>query len=182
LIVATTHRDEQGHYSIHYSEPIWPNKEAPTQAEVDRLMRHCLHLLEEAIRKAPEQWLWCHNRWKQQTPEKLKKTFRHESILIALPKNPPPTLLKQLGVFRQFYPKEFITVYAPDAVSVELEGAEVLSHPQEDLRFKLLFNFTGNKRLNAYFKRRSVQTTLDLSPTEPLFEQLHSHLLRSDAR
>ncbi len=181
LIVATTHRDEKGHYSIHYSEPVWPNKEAPTTQEVDRLMLQCLHLLEEAIRKAPEQWLWCHNRWKQQTPEKLKKAFRHESILIALPENPPPAFLKQLGIFRHFYPREFLTVYAPGLAQVELDGAELLSHLTEDLRFKLLFNCTGNKRLNADFKRRSALTTLDLSLTEPLLEQLNTHLLRSHA-
>jgi KDO2-lipid IV(A) lauroyltransferase len=84
IIVATTKR-EKGRYWIHYADPLWPDKEAPMQQEVERLMKLALVPLEEAIREHPGQWLWSHNRWKQQTPDRLKKAFRHESILIILP-------------------------------------------------------------------------------------------------
>ena len=85
IMVATTRR-EKGKYIIHYSDPIWPKSDEPLDKEVDRMMRASLLELEKSIQKNPGQWLFSHNRWKQQTPGRLKKRFRHESILIILPK------------------------------------------------------------------------------------------------
>src|SRR5580700_1541355 len=84
IMVATTRR-KKGKYSIHYSDPIWPNPEAPMDQEVDRLMQAALGSLEKSIQEEPGQWLWSHNRWKQQTLDKIKKKFRFEAILIILP-------------------------------------------------------------------------------------------------
>lgn len=162
IIVATTQRKD-GKYWIHYSDPIWPDKEAPMDQEVDRLMQKSLALLEEKIAADPGQWLWSHNRWKQQTPEKLKRTYRHESILIILPKEQKELgkLLPQLGVFREIYPKEFITVYAPAdaAESVQLEDAEVVPYTEDaelfkrDFRFKLVFNLSEVQGLERHFRK-----------------------------
>ncbi|MBS0620166.1 MAG: hypothetical protein JSS61_01740 [Verrucomicrobia bacterium] len=160
IIVATTRREE-GKYKIHYSAPLWPNPDAPLEQEVDRLMRGALQILEDTIRKAPGEWLWTHNRWKQQTPEKLKRPFRHESILILLPLEGYEKILPLLPLFREIYPHEFITVHSPTRLN--LEGFEVISSKDPylpDYRFKLVFNFTKDKGLNRHFKKLAAFTAI----------------------
>ncbi len=49
--------EKDGKYSVRFEEPIWANRvENSTAIE--------LKLLEKEIRKRPENWLWCHRRWK----------------------------------------------------------------------------------------------------------------------
>jgi KDO2-lipid IV(A) lauroyltransferase len=79
LIVATTHR-QQGKYLIHYSDPIWPRLDNSLESESERLMKTALSLLEESIKKSPGEWLWQHNRWKQQTLKRVKRRFRQETL------------------------------------------------------------------------------------------------------
>jgi lauroyl/myristoyl acyltransferase len=196
IIVATTRRKD-GQYYIHYSDPIWPQSEAPMNEEVDRLMRESLLKLEEKIQEEPAQWLWSHNRWKQQTPDKLKRRFRHESILIILPQEPKALepLLPHLGTFRDIYPHEFLTIYAPShaADKVIVSDAEVMSYLKEedllrrDYRFKLVFNFSSFavkdhfKKLAA-FEVVSLQDLYALTQTPLSFpETLKTALLKSHA-
>jgi len=177
IIVATTTRKE-GRYFIHYSDPIWPQSNVPMEQEVDRLMRVSLSYLERSIANNPGQWLWSHNRWKQQIPDKLKSCFRHEAILILLPqeKEQLDLILPHLAVLRTLYPLEFITLYVPAqfAEGVALAGAEIVpySHPSElltrDLRFKLVFNFTACKRVKSHFKRLAAFTVVSLQDLKTL--------------
>jgi Kdo2-lipid IVA lauroyltransferase/acyltransferase len=172
LMVATTKR-EKGKYTIRYSDPIWPIPEAPMDGEVDRLMRAALGHLEESIREEPGQWLWSHNRWKQQTPEKLKTRFRHEALLVILPSEEPAfqSLFPALSVFREIYPHEFITVYIPKnfADQVELEGFEIVLYSNEnellkrDFRFKLIFNFSSSTKVRPHFKKLAAFTVVSLN-------------------
>jgi Kdo2-lipid IVA lauroyltransferase/acyltransferase len=162
IMVATTRRKE-GKYYTHYSDPIWPNPEAPLDQEIDRLMKAALALLEASIREEPGQWLWSHNRWKQQTPEKLKKKFRHEAMLIILPfqEQVLKPLLPALSTFREIYPYEFITIYAPEEFvkDVHLKDAEIIPYSQEwdllkrDYRFKLVFNLSSSNQVKSHFKK-----------------------------
>lgn len=171
IMVATTRRKE-GKYYTHYSDPIWPNQEAPLDQEIDRLMKAALAHLEAAIQEEPGQWLWSHNRWKQQTPEKLKKQFRHEAMLVILPSDEQmiKPLLPALSTFREIYPHEFITIYAPkDFVKdVHLEDAEVLPYSQEsdllqrDYRFKLVFNLSSSKKVRPHFKKLAAFQVVSL--------------------
>ncbi len=197
IIVATTDRKE-GKYFIHYSDPIWPNPDAPMDQEIDRLMKAALAQLESTIQARPGQWLWSHNRWKQQTPEKLKPAFRHESILVILPREQEQlsALLPYLSTFREIYPHEFLTIYAPKAIAqeIQLEGAEILpySHDEEllkrDLRFKLVFNFTASKKIKPHFKKLAAFTVASMKDLQklsgieaPLPEVLKKALLRTHA-
>jgi KDO2-lipid IV(A) lauroyltransferase len=157
IMVATTLR-KPGKYYIHYSDPIWPNPEAPLDEEVDRMMRASLALLEESIRKAPEQWMWQHNRWKQQVPGRLKRPFRQEAICIILPKD--ASLYPHLKTFREIYPTEFLTFLVPKGFesAVPLNDVEVLTYEDpniQDYRFKLVFNFTDFP-LRRHFLRLSA--------------------------
>lgn len=157
IMVATTSR-KNGRYHIRYSDPIWPSSEAPMDQEIDRLMRASLAELEQSIKAEPGQWLWSHNRWKQSTRGKLKSRFRHESILIILSKE------EDLSPFREIYPREFITVYAPKGVNVQLDDAEIVHYEgQEDVlkrdyRFKLVFNFTSFAKVKPHFMRLAAFT------------------------
>lgn len=176
IIVATTRRDK-GKYFIRYSEPLWPSTEAPLEQEVDRLMKASLALLEASIMETPGQWLWSHNRWKQQTPEKIKRKFRHESILIILPQERElfQTIMASLSAFREIYPHEFISVFTPQqwAHEVILEKAEILSYRRleelllRDFRFKLVFNFTSFKKIKPHFKGLSAFEVVSLQELQP---------------
>ncbi|MCB1067400.1 MAG: hypothetical protein KDK56_04360 [Simkania sp.] len=163
IMVATVRRTK-GTYRIHYSNPIWPNLEAPMEEEIDRLMKKSLALLEDKIRETPEQWLWQHNRWKQETPINVYYRYRWDSILIILPTDPTP-YLPHLGTFREIYPLAFITVLTPKKIN--LPDAEVLLYENtadlflRDYRFKLIFNFTTVNKLKKHFLKLSAFEVLD---------------------
>ncbi len=152
IMFASTRRCN-GRYLIHYSDPIWPNQEAPLEQEVDRMMRQCLSLLEESIKQNPDQWLWSHNRWKQQTPEKIRRPYRQDSLCIVLPDNEAilEELSPHLPTFREIYPLEFITCKVAKKLELKFQwngvNIETYDHLnelfQEDLRFKLVFDFTS---------------------------------------
>ena len=40
--------------------------------DIQQLTQHCTTLIEENIKKHPEQWFWFHNRWKTRPPEKRR--------------------------------------------------------------------------------------------------------------
>ena len=161
LIVATTRR-EKGKYLIHYSDPIWPDKSAPFDIEVPRIMQQALALFEESIKERPGEWLWSHNRWKQQIPGRVKRLYRQESICLLLPQEREAfdVVKKHLSVFREIYPLEFITCKVFKGFASESFLSDVTIEPYEeiqdlvktDLRFKLVFNFTTLKKLKSSYK------------------------------
>jgi Kdo2-lipid IVA lauroyltransferase/acyltransferase len=59
-------------YSVVLCEPVWPQRTEDRKAEIVRLTREINLRMEELIRKAPEQYLWLHDRWK---PYRADKTF-----------------------------------------------------------------------------------------------------------
>ncbi|QVL57150.1 MAG: hypothetical protein KFB93_07145 [Simkaniaceae bacterium] len=164
IMVATIKR-ERGKYFIHYSDPIWPNPDAPMEEEIHRMMKESLLILEDDIRKNPGQWLWQHNRWKQETPDNVYYRYRWDTILIILPKDFD---LKALHTFREIYPKAFMTILAPLGTPIPLTDVETLYYEKEeelfitDYRFKLVFNFSGNKKLRRHFLKQSAFQVLDL--------------------
>ena len=136
------------------------------------MMRASLLELEKAIQEEPGQWLWSHNRWKQQTPGKLQKRFRYESILVILPqeKETITPLLSQLGVFREVYPTEFLVFYVPKGFENRLlvKDAEIVPCSTEeellkrDFRFKLVFNFSTSHRVKPHFKKLAAFEVVSL--------------------
>ena len=163
LIVATIER-RPGKYLIHYSDPICPDLTLPMENEVDRMMKEALTLLEVSIANRPGEWLWQHNRWKQESAALVYYRFRHDSILIIIssPLN--------LSIFRELYPKAFISVLVPEGTSVSLEEAEIIPYHTEkeilrnDYRFKLVFNLTSSKKVAPHYLKRAAFEVLDLSP------------------
>jgi KDO2-lipid IV(A) lauroyltransferase len=192
LIVATTSR-KNGKYHIRYSEPIWPNKQEDMEKEIDRLMRACLTLFEKSVKEEPAQWMWQHNRWKQQTPEKLKPSFRHDTLCILLPEQRElfENIWALLPTFREIYPHESITVKIPRTFShlplpIDAEKT-VYDMPKDlfvrDFRFKLVFNFSGIAALKSHFLKLAAFTVVDWRDLQaretPLSGQdLLQHVLR----
>lgn len=164
-IVVATIRREKGHYFIHYSDPVFPENES-----VESLMHKTLALFEESIKKNLSQWMWIHNRWKQQLPGKLPSRLRHESIALIF--DTPD--IKFLDEFREFYPTEFITAYIPETLALERSGIDVKPYKSlSDLlvsqdRFKLVFNFTKDKRLSKHFRKQGAFNVINLPPKEIL--------------
>jgi KDO2-lipid IV(A) lauroyltransferase len=63
-------RNADGSLRIEVAEPIRPDRRAPRAEEVERLTRAWSAAVESAVRAAPEQWVWFHERWRT-TPELL---------------------------------------------------------------------------------------------------------------
>jgi KDO2-lipid IV(A) lauroyltransferase len=137
IIVASTRR-ENGKYIIHYSDPIWPS---------DTQMEEVLKTFEHTIEKRPHEWLWIHNRWKQQLPGKLPKKFRHDAIALVVDEQ---TDLNDLNQIKELYPTEQLTLFTPQKLS--LPGIEVCNTLKPDFRFKLVINCTHNKKLHHHFQ------------------------------
>lgn len=179
IIVATVKR-KQGTYLIHYSNPIWPNLKLPMEKEIQRLMTKSLLLLEEKIRETPNEWLWQHNRWKQETPATVYYRFRWDAILIILPRN-STEWEAHLNTFREIYPLAFMTIFCPKEFNYHLPLSDVewmhyTSNADlfiRDFRFKLVFNFTGIKALTPHFKKLSAFEVLDKAT---LFASAKEHL------
>ena len=154
-IFVCTLKREKGKYITHYSDPIWPNKDNPMEPEIRTVMKKALLQLQSSIQKHLDQWLWTHNRWKQQLPRALKKSYRHETIALILSDEKDLSLLP---AFRKIYPTEFITLFIPETFKDHtFPTFEISSYKTtddilaEDHFQKLVFNFTGDPRLRKHF-------------------------------
>jgi Kdo2-lipid IVA lauroyltransferase/acyltransferase len=171
IIVASTKRTH-GRYEITYSLPIWPNLSNPIDIETKNLMDKSLFILQESIKKDPGQWLWQHNRWKQQTPKNIYKEFRKESICIILPTDKKDFLYikEHLLTLKNIYYKDFIFLFVPDKYKdislIDAEESHYFSSTKQlfikDYRFKIVFNFSNNKKLNKHFLKFSAYNVLDI--------------------
>ena len=69
-----------GRYRIRYLAPLEWASTGDREADVLDIMSRCTALLEEAIRRNPEQWLWMHRRWKTRPkPGKPRRVGRDRS-------------------------------------------------------------------------------------------------------
>lgn len=176
IIVATTKR-EKGRYTIRYSAPLFPNCDAPKESEVKRLMDETLSLYEASIYERPHEWLWIHNRWKQQSLDAIKKSYRFDGIGVLLPQDTTPF---DLTVLRAIYPTETITLLCPKDYTPPI-AAEIIPYThtselfREDFRFPLLFNLTGDPKLTAHYKKFATQKAVSLDSLDPSLIQEICH-------
>lgn len=194
IVFAETKR-EDGKYLITLSDPLYPNKENPIDKEVPALMNKMLFLLEESIKKNPSEWLWQHNRYKQQTPHLIFKAFRHETILIILPLEKAifNKVSPHIPLLLKIYEGSFITLLIPEAFEKNCSfSCKIKTYKTyhetllDDYSFKMVFNFTPYSKINAYYKKRSCLKTLTLKSlqkmgkTMPLDKILKKTLCRKD--
>lgn len=143
-IMTATIRRQDGKYRIHYSAPIWPTQE--------NQMEQALALFQTSIKERPHEWLWTHNKWKQQPAGVLKKQFRHDAIALIFQDDPTP----YFSQLRDLYPREQITAFVKSPVSAPFE---VKTHDElflTDYRFKLVVDFTNNPKIHDHFNRLSA--------------------------
>lgn len=171
-------------YEITYSEPIFPNIEAPMETEIPRLMNLTLAEFEKSIEENPDQWLWLHNRWKQETPAHLYYRFCMDSILLILPRGQNFAKYDALvPLIEEIYPKAFLSLLIPS----EYDSAKYSSRWEvhkyanekemllEDYRFKLVFNFSDVRALRKHFLRYSAFEVLSFSDICTIAKR-HEHL------
>ncbi|MBU6383905.1 MAG: hypothetical protein KGR16_06280 [Verrucomicrobia bacterium] len=178
MIFAATRRVPGG-YRIRYSDPIWPDTSQPMEQEVVRMMDKALTLLQESIQCAPGEWLWQHNRWKQQTTYNLYKRFRQDCICIILPEEGFDALQPHLHTLKAIYPLVFLCLLIPEthrtAPMIEADEVVYYRHIEEtlldDLRFKLVFNFTNYKKVYRHYERLSAFEVVDLPTLRALAAQ-----------
>jgi hypothetical protein len=137
-----------------------------------------LSMLQESIRKYPGEWLWQHNRWKQQTPQNLFKRFRQDCICAVLPRDPAAfaALLPHLTTLKTIYPRDFLFLLVPDSFrgAPLVEADEVTYYKdlaetlREDYRFKLIFDFANYPPLKRHYSRLSAFEVLDRPSLEAL--------------
>lgn len=162
-IITATMTRKAGKYTIHYSDPLWPNLKEPAEKEIPRLLKEALLPLEESIKANPSEWLWQHNRWKQQLLGKVKKIYRQDSIAVILPKNRElwEKFSLDLPIFREIYPTELLCFFTPFPIDQNLQAEEYLYKEYSDVkirdyRFKLVFNLTEDRSLSKHFLHLSA--------------------------
>ncbi len=165
LIVATIRREKKI-YKIHYSQPIWPNINNSKEEEIKRLMDKCFEKFEKSIAKNPDQWLWQHNRWKQQSPHVLYKQFRYDCILVVLPTKEESfrSIQDHLRTLKKIYPREFLFLLVSKKFSQStfISVEKIIFFEKEkqmflkDFRFKMVLNFSDNKKLKRHFLKFSA--------------------------
>ncbi len=188
LIPITTSR-EHGHYFTRSLPPIWPNQTQPLREEVNRMMDEAMKGLEKSIGEKPEQWMWIHDRWKQ-GGNHIKRKYRYGFILIIFPKDPRP-YLEILPLFKQIYPRSFLTFYVPKGTSLDstiIKDCEIREYEKEndlfvrDWRFQLVLDFYNCSKLRRHFLKLGAFQVLslnDMTPELPLEEKIKQKLVKA---
>ncbi len=192
MIVATCKRLPSARYEIHYSDPIWPDQTRSMEHEINRMMGEGLKILEESIAENPDQWLWQHNRWKQETPKNVYYRFRKDPILVIIDNEEQ---LKHLQTFREIYPRVLLTLLAPKhlAKQIDLKDAEIITYrnPKEtllaDYRFKLVYDLTDSSAIDRHYNKFAAFEVLNIpklkklagEPTRDLSELLKKAVCRA---
>ena len=167
ILVATIRR-EKGKYIIHYSDPI------EFQGDIESQMLKVLGLFQDSIKARPHEWLWIHNKWKQQLPGRLKKPFRHDSVALLFGDNPEH--LTWLAKIRKLYPREQLTAFVPPDVTVLDAPCEIKTYTTNpfiaDYRFKLVIDFA-----NTSYKSPTAFNTFKFTHPKDLIQNACPSLL-----
>jgi KDO2-lipid IV(A) lauroyltransferase len=70
LLFSVSIRQPDDKHHVHISNPIYVEPSDDTERDIEVYTTQILKHLEAYIHKYPEQWLWLHNRWKTQPPDR----------------------------------------------------------------------------------------------------------------
>lgn len=201
IMVATVKRKNDIYY-IDYSEPIWPDLEKPLDQEITRLMDKSLFILQESIKENLDQWLWQHNRWKQQSPKDIRKRFRHDSLSIILPEKEDEfkRIYNHLKTLKHIYQNAFLILHIPEKYAENfdiIQADEINTYKNikdvltKDYRPKIIFNFHGHKKIKKHFKKlsafevlteKNIRKIAKKNYPDKIFKDLSDVLLASSSR
>lgn len=63
VVPVIMHRCGWSHFNIVIHPEIWPDFSADKEAEIVRVTREVVAIIDQAIHEAPEQWFWYNKRW-----------------------------------------------------------------------------------------------------------------------
>ena len=177
-IIMVLTRRESGRYITHHSEPIWPDIKAPFKSEIQRMMGLAIKQLETAIKARPGEYLWLHNRWRQDVYKGIKNRYQHDVMLVILPNelDVASALLPQLKVLAQLYPRALITLLQPHGLTGEApftnsdSGLQIeLQHYHSlddvlltDWRYQMVFNFSQCKKVQRHYLKLAAFEVIDM--------------------
>ncbi|MCB1180395.1 MAG: hypothetical protein KDK55_00030 [Chlamydiia bacterium] len=169
-LVTVMTRRVGSHYHIWGSPLLWPDLSKTAKEEVPRLMDAAMGYLEESIKACPGQWLWQHDRWKQSGINHIQRKYRYSFILIIFPQD-CKSYFGLLSVFRQLYPRSFISLYLPQRAADETLPDWIEPHYyatekecfKRDWRYQIVFDFMNNKKLRRHFLKLGAFQALAFS-------------------
>lgn len=172
-----------GHrYIISGSCPIYPNLVRSLKEELPRMMDDAMKILEQNILQAPEQWMWIHERYKQQTINHVKREYRYSFILVIFPRDSSP-YLSAFSVLKKIYPECFLTALVFENSLQQQEGWSFISYSEQkacylkDYRYQFVIDFTHTSRLQRHFRKLGAFKTL--SPNNKQKENLPDFLYQT---
>lgn len=142
LLVASVVRTKKG-YRLTASAPLWPDLEKPAKEAVPHLMDQAVSCLEQYIREAPDQWMWIHDRWKQQTIDHIRRKYRYGFILVLH----DPNDKEVRSMLMHVYPRSFLTFLSPN--SPELWS--------RNYRFQLVIDCVNLPRVRRHYCKLGAQ-------------------------
>jgi KDO2-lipid IV(A) lauroyltransferase len=154
LFVATIIR-HFGSYEITYTGPI-----APESQDIHELTLKSLEVLDEAIKKHPEQYMWQHNRWKISYHSYIPKRYRQDAIACIL--GMQTQHLEEFKKLKDTYQGAYFIVFKPKELELTINAEEVYNYESLDDCFikhygpKLIFDLIGIEGLEKHFKKQAL--------------------------
>lgn len=189
-IIVLTNKRENNKYTTHYSKPIYPNVESALKTEVIRMMDEANKLLEDSIRHSPGEYLWQHNKWKQTEVNHVKREYRHDFILIALPEDPEKfhSIFPYLNILKKVYARGFFTFLIPQKFRKEadLDFGQCLFYENEselyrdDWKTQMLLDFIDSKKMRQHYLNKSAFKALRLSEILKLAKRHQDYASKQD--
>ncbi len=73
IVASVMYRNPDGRYTLSFSAPVNITRTGDLRRDILENTQRCQDMIEETIRRYPEQWLWQHRRWKARP--KLEKEW-----------------------------------------------------------------------------------------------------------
>lgn len=77
IFPAFMHKNPDGTHTLEISPPLYVEKTSDKHADIKRMTQRLATLIEQHVRKYPDEWFWLHDRWKSMRlefePEEVKE-------------------------------------------------------------------------------------------------------------
>lgn len=153
LYVATIVR-KYGFYEISYSGPVTSESKS-----IDELTLKSLKILDQKIKKNPEQYMWQHNRWKIAYPSFIPKSYRHDAILVVANKK---TTNEDLESLQEQYKGAYFMLLKPLELDINISFQETYNYSDTKDCFldhygpKLLIDLVGIPGLKKHYMKKAL--------------------------